>query len=121
MIRRTGDPATTGNKRMPPTARLAKISRPSAEGLLERSRLFTLLDRLRSGRCIWICAPAGAGKTSLVSGWIAAANVACGWYSIDAGDADPAGFFHYLGLLAQSEAPGGRKKNGLPHLTPDRM
>jgi len=106
---------------MPSTAHLAKISCPSAEGLLERSLLFALLDRLRSGRCIWICAPAGAGKTSLVSGWIAAASIACGWYSVDAGDADPAGFFHYLGLLAQSVAHGSRKKNGLPHLTPDRM
>ena len=100
--------------------RLAKITRPSARRLLARPRLFKLLDRYaRDARAIWINAPGGSGKTSLVSSWIEARKRACLWYSLDAGDADPATFFHYLGEAAKA-APR-RRQQPLPHLTPEYL
>jgi DNA-binding SARP family transcriptional activator len=97
--------------------RLAKLTRPSAQGLLRRPRLFAMLDAQRKGRCLWLAAPAGAGKTSLISGWVAALALGCVWYQADPGDADPATFFHYLRL----GAPGRRKDGELPHLTPEYL
>ena len=99
-------------------ALLAKLARPSARGLLVRPRLLKLLDRsARSARAIWVNAPGGAGKTTLISSWIEQRKLKCLWYQLDAGDADPATFFHYLGEAAKF-APRGRNRP-LPHLTPE--
>lgn len=68
---------------------------------------------------MWVGAPAGSGKTSLVSGWIEARGLACAWYQVDAGDADPATFFHYLRLAGKAAA--GRRRVELPHLTPEYL
>lgn len=93
----------------------SKLTAPSAERCLPRPRLF---DRLDNGsRLTWIAAPAGAGKTTLVSGWMQARGLTAIWYHIDAGDADPAAFFAYLGQAALAiAAPGGQP---LPALTPE--
>lgn len=104
-------PASAARRRLP-----AKLTRPSATGLLIRERLFAHLDD-RKAKCIWISAPAGSGKTSLVSSWIEARRPPCVWYQVDAGDSDPATLFHYLGLAAA--ATGGRRRVELPHLTPE--
>ena len=98
---------------------LAKLSRPSAAGLLPRERLFSVVDAARSSRCLWLSAPAGAGKTSLVSSWIEARKLGVVWYQVDAGDADPAALFHYLGIVAKSVP--GKKCRELPHLTPEYL
>jgi ATP/maltotriose-dependent transcriptional regulator MalT/DNA-binding SARP family transcriptional activator len=92
-----------------------KLSRPSAAGLAPRERLFALLDRFRRRPITWIEGPPGAGKTSLVSSWIEARGLRCLWYQIDAGDADPATFFHYL---RQAAPPGAVP---LPPLTPEYL
>ena len=82
-----------------------------------RERLFSLLDR--SSRIAWVSAPAGAGKSSLVSSWIEARRLGVVWYEVDAGDADPATLFHYLGLAAR--AASTRRGVALPHLTPEYL
>ncbi|MGB8436925.1 MAG: BTAD domain-containing putative transcriptional regulator [Burkholderiales bacterium] len=92
-----------------------KVSRPSAAGLVERERLFVLLDRFRRRPITWVEGPPGAGKTSLVSSWIEARRLPCLWYQVDAGDSDPATFFHYLRLAA----PAGTLP--LPALTPEHL
>lgn len=97
--------------------RLAKLTRPSTLCLLKRERLFTLLDESRHTRCLWISAPAGSGKTSLLSSWIEVRHRNAAWYGVDAGDADPATLFHYLGLA--SLAAANRRRVALPHLTPE--
>ncbi len=94
---------------------LAKITRPQAEQVLTRTRLWQRLDRAR--KIVWITAPPGAGKTTLVADYIARRKRACLWYQIDEGDADIAAFFHYLGLAARKAAP--RKRKPLPHFTPE--
>jgi len=67
---------------------------------------------------MWIAAPAGAGKTSLVSTWLESRHIPHVWYQVDAGDADPASLFHFL-RLAASDRPKHAEK--LPRLTPDRV
>lgn len=93
-----------------PEARFAKFARPGTDGLVRRDRLFARMDEARGQPLVWIAAPPGAGKTSLVSSWIEERQVTCLWYQVDAGDADPAAFFYYLGvavaaLLGSKETP----------------
>ncbi|HHM06370.1 MAG TPA: hypothetical protein ENJ19_11620, partial [Gammaproteobacteria bacterium] len=95
---------------------LAKLTRPAAGSALARERLFDQLDAARSTSLIWINAPAGAGKTTLISSYIEARKCKTLWYRMDAGDRDAASFFHYLGKALQVAA-GGRRK--MPVLSPE--
>jgi LuxR family maltose regulon positive regulatory protein len=104
--------------RRPPVRALpAKLSRPQARSLLPRERIFRAIDAPASGRCVWIGAPAGAGKTSVASGWVESRELDCLWYQLDAGDADPATLFYYLGLAAQRMTRG--RALHVPPLTPE--
>lgn len=100
-------------------SQLAKLRRPSTVGLIRRTRLFQILDETRHHRLVWIAAPAGSGKTSLVSTWLAVRRAPHLWYQVDAGDDDPAALFHFL----RAAMPRGRGKKAvpLPRLTPDRV
>ena len=53
------------------TSPLAKLTKPKAAKVLMRKRLFTLLDDARKRPVIWVCAPPGAGKTTLVASYLA--------------------------------------------------
>ncbi len=98
------------------TLTLAKLTRPDASEAVLRERLFTQLDAARNSPVVWISAPAGAGKTTLVSSYIDSKNDGSLWYQIDEGDANMATFFHYLGQAVKS-ATRSRKK--MPALTPE--
>jgi len=76
--------------------------------------LFALLDALRTHPAVWIAAPPGAGKTTLVASWLEAQQRTAIWYQIDPTDNDPATFFCYLSAAAQ---PVKRKGAALPLLT----
>jgi ATP/maltotriose-dependent transcriptional regulator MalT/DNA-binding SARP family transcriptional activator len=95
----------------------AKLTRPSARDVLPRNRLFKRMDAIEDTRCLWVAAPGGYGKTALASSWIEARRRPVVWYQCDAGDADIATFFHYLGEAARSAAP--RRKQVLGPLTPE--
>lgn len=99
------------------TTGLAKLTRPEPAQVLPRERLFERLDA--AAPVVWVSAPAGAGKTTLLSSYAASKKCPCLWYQMDAGDADPATFFHYLGLGASQVAP--RYKKPLPALTPEYL
>jgi len=72
-----------------------------------RPRLFERLDQGRHGRLILVCAPAGFGKTTLVTHWLAARAVArVAWLSLDEHDADPARFCAQLVAALQTVEPG---------------
>ena len=90
---------------------IAKLIRPSAGELLRRERLFAALDEARRRKAVWISAPGGAGKTSLVASWIEARRLPCLWLALDAGDADPASCFFHL-------AAGARAAFGIADLPP---
>lgn len=95
---------------------LGKITLPDFSGLLPRDHLYRRLDDASDGKLIWICSPAGTGKTSLLAGWVQARRLPVLWYQVDAGDHDPATFFHYLGLAAR---PLTRAR--LPATTPENL
>jgi LuxR family maltose regulon positive regulatory protein len=85
--------------------------------VLKRPRLFRLLAKAQKRPLIWITAPAGSGKTTLVASYLKARRLPVLWYRLDETDADPSSFFHFLSLSAKSLAPRVRKP--LPVLTPE--
>jgi ATP/maltotriose-dependent transcriptional regulator MalT len=78
-----------------------------------------MLDRVRKRPIVWINAPPGFGKTTLVASYLRARKVRPLWYQLDEGDSDLATFFHYLGLAVQKGAP--RVKKPLAHLNPEYL
>ncbi|MEN8130018.1 MAG: BTAD domain-containing putative transcriptional regulator [Pseudomonadota bacterium] len=98
---------------------LAKISRPRPGKIFSRLRLFELLDRLRESPVVWVTGPPGAGKTTLISDYLAARAPTSIWYQIDAADQDPATFFYYLGLAVKRASR--RRRPRLPLLTPEYL
>lgn len=82
-----------------------KITRPVVSGVLLRERLFKKLETCFACPIIWVSAQTGAGKTSLISSYIESREVPCLWYRVDANDADPITFFHYLRLAALQVSP----------------
>ena len=98
---------------------LAKLTKPKPANVLMRKRLFALLDDARKRPVIWVCAPPGAGKTTLVASYLTDRKLPCLWYQVDEGDGDIASFFHYMGIAARKAAP--HKKKPLPHLTPEYL
>jgi DNA-binding SARP family transcriptional activator len=87
--------------------------------VIQRERLFRRLDQARHRPVIWISGPAGSGKTTLASSYIEARALPCLWYQVDAGDADLATFFYYLGLAGKKASP--RSRRPLPALTPEYL
>ena len=66
-----------------------------------------LIDRLNEGlsaqsRLTLISAPAGFGKTTLVSDWVANCHLPVAWLALDEGDSDPARFLNYLVAALQN-------------------
>lgn len=98
-------------------ASLAKITRPRVGHVVERRRLFTVLDRARRRPVIWLSGPLGAGKTTLVTSYLAARGVTTLWYHVDEGDEDVATFFYYLSL--GTKRLSRRRKRPLPICTPE--
>jgi LuxR family maltose regulon positive regulatory protein len=79
---------------------------PARPGLVTRPRLLRRLDQGLGSRLILVSAPAGYGKTTLVSAWLAEQRSAGAWLSLDAGDNDPARFLRYLIAAVQTIAHG---------------
>ncbi len=65
-------------------------------GVVIRTRLLEWLNEGLYRKLILVSAPAGFGKTTLVSEWIARGNGQTAWLSLDEGDNDPARFLAYL-------------------------
>lgn len=96
---------------------LAKIRPPALADVYSRTRLFERLDQAATRPFVWISAPAGSGKTSLVASYLNARVLQGIWYQADAGDADVASFFYYLGLAIRQACP--QEGEPLPLLTPE--
>ena len=80
---------------------------PLRSKLVTRQRLF---ERLNQGlqlnhKLSLISAPAGFGKTTLLSEWIAGCKRPAAWLSLDEGDSDPARFLTYFVAALQTLAP----------------
>ncbi len=75
--------------------------------LVARPRLLDLLTAAVQRRLTLVAAPAGSGKTVLLTSWLAAGDVGVtpAWVSLDAGDDHPARFWsHVLTALRRSGA-----------------
>ncbi len=67
-----------------------------------------LLERLNEGlyrKLTLVSAPAGFGKTTLVSEWVLGCERQAAWLSLDEGENDPARFLTYLVAALQTIAP----------------
>jgi hypothetical protein len=95
---------------------IAKLSRPRLPAIHVVTRLVARLDRARRRPLVWITAPPGAGKTTLMAGYFRARRAPCVWYRVDEGDGDVATFFHYMSLAVKQAVPRARE---LPTFTPE--
>lgn len=98
---------------------ITKITRPKISGVLQRERLFALLDKGRNVPVTWVTGPGGSGKTTLAAGYLDARGLQCLWYQMDEGDADIATFFHYMAIAGRKNA--GTRQKPLPVLTPEYL
>ncbi len=91
---------------------------PSRPDRVPRPRLIELLRSNLDRKLILISAPAGFGKTTLVTDWLkASANsgaMSVAWLSLDHGDNDPVRFLTYfvagLNRLAGMDVAAGDRK-----------
>jgi ATP/maltotriose-dependent transcriptional regulator MalT len=87
------------------------VPRPR-RGLVPRPRLSERLDRGAASRLTLVSAPAGFGKTTLLTEWLAAGPAApagerlAAWLSLDRGDNDPASFWAYVIAALRTVAAG---------------
>ena len=83
-----------------------KLHRPSLpHNLVERTRLFEVLNHANNHQLTLVCAPAGFGKTTLVRSWVermgagqamAAAPIPAAWLSLDEDDSNLNLFLNYF-------------------------
>src|ERR1700694_4559702 len=71
------------------------VARPRPKVVL-RPRLIERLNEGLHSKLTLISAPAGFGKTTLVSEWLANGERPAAWLSLDEGDKDPKRFLTYL-------------------------
>ena len=78
---------------------------PLRPNVVLRPRLVERLQAGLHGKLTLIAAPAGFGKTTLLSAWAAACDRPVAWLSLDDGDSDPTRFLLYLVAALQTVAP----------------
>jgi len=86
-----------------------KTYRPLLHKALTRPRLFELLDDASDRPVTAVLAPAGYGKTTLVSSYVESKPVLSIWYCVDEGDTDLASFFVNFTRAVQHATPKRRK------------
>ncbi len=106
--KRSGSPAGTegtgGADSLPILATKLHVP-PARPNLVSRPRLLESLAQSLEARLILLSAPAGFGKTALVSEWLATHPCPAGWLSLDRGDNDPVRFWSYLIAALQTIEP----------------
>ncbi|CAG0953149.1 partial serine/threonine-protein kinase PknK, partial [Anaerolineae bacterium] len=78
---------------------------PVHTDLVPRPRLFNQLIPTATNRLVLVSAPAGYGKTTLISSWLQGNPIASVWLSLDEGDNDPIRFLQYLIKALQKIIP----------------
>lgn len=84
-----------------------KLYRPTSPKVLVRRK--ELLQRLEAGKVLpltLVSAPAGYGKSQLISSWLEHCEWPFAWFSLDADDADLTQFLTYLVAAVRDVAPG---------------
>jgi LuxR family maltose regulon positive regulatory protein len=76
---------------------LTKLHIPTGgNNIVHRSELYEKLNTGLSRKLILVSAPAGFGKTTVVSDWIDQNKIPTAWFSLDNGDNDPVDFLTYI-------------------------
>jgi LuxR family maltose regulon positive regulatory protein len=75
-------------------------------GRVNRPRLLDRVNRAGMGKILIVSAPAGFGKTTLVSEWMHETGVKAAWLSLDENDNDPARFWTGLVMAVDGLFPG---------------
>src|SRR5215208_929097 len=78
---------------------------PPRPNVVLRSRLTERLNEGLHRKLTLISAPAGFGKTTLASEWVAACQRSVAWLSLDERDNDPVRFLTYLIAALRTIAP----------------
>ncbi len=96
-----------------PPVRPELVPRPR---LIERLNAGLELDNRFVRKLTLVCAPAGFGKTTLISSWLTGQHYAYAWLSLDEGDNDPARFLTYvLAALRTVDATLGQAAAAVLH------
>jgi LuxR family maltose regulon positive regulatory protein len=98
---------------MPPPAQArndwilrTKLHRPQLPpDLVERARVLELLEKNPERPFTLVSAPAGCGKSTLVSRWLEASEQPAAWLSLDDGDNDLRVFLRYLVAAVRTHSP----------------
>ncbi|HTX71915.1 MAG TPA: AAA family ATPase, partial [Rectinemataceae bacterium] len=94
---------------MPSHLMTTKLYRPPPrpQSVLRPRLVERLNEGLKTARAlILVSAPAGFGKTTLISSWASGCRKAVAWLSLDEGDSDPSRFLLYLAAALNSVEPG---------------
>ena len=84
-----------------------KLRRPeTGDHYVRRRRLFDLIDEAVLAPLTLVVAPAGSGKTSLLTGWIEETSTRSAWLSLDETDRDSIQLWSGLIAALESIAPG---------------
>jgi hypothetical protein len=81
-------------------------------GFVPVPRLVDALDEGLTRRLILVCAPAGFGKTALLTDWSRRGSRPVAWLSLDAGDNDPARFWRHAVAALDRVRPGIGQRAG---------
>ena len=85
----------------------AKLRMPFASPhVIARPRLLTHLQGAVTRPITLLCAPAGSGKSTLVSSWLRQSSCTSSWLSLDAADNHAARFWSYLFTALDALYPG---------------
>ena len=89
---------------------LSKLRRPMARpGTVRRSPLIDRLAREELRPIVSVVAPAGYGKTTLLSQWAESTGQAVAWVSVDEGDNDPRVLLTYVAAALDAVQPVGQR------------
>ncbi len=75
---------------------------PLREGMISRLRLIEQINNGIKKKVVFVSAPAGFGKSSLMVEWVAQTKMPVAWVSLDKSENDPINFLSYLVSGVQS-------------------
>ena len=99
---------------------------PLRDGIVIRSRLIEVINENVKKKLLFVSAPAGFGKSTLLSEWVNQSKLPVAWVSLDKTENDPVDFLSYLisgvqsiyrnlgeAILSDLKAPGSPPINNL--------
>ncbi|MEM7404887.1 MAG: BTAD domain-containing putative transcriptional regulator [Pseudomonadota bacterium] len=85
--------------------RMPKLTLPDTSSAVPLPRLAAVFDEALTRPVVWISAPGGSGKTTLVAHQLSASTNPIVWLQLDEDDADPGTFFHFLVRAIKARFP----------------